>query len=445
MIISEKEERLVRSSLTMALEAGAQKARASYSKSEEDLVATLNGEIDKVTHCADSSLSLALFVDGRFGVYSTNNLSEKALRSFVKEAVEITRHIAPDRYRDLPPLERCAQGAIRGDELELVDESREGFTPEKRNAIALKACIWGKEGTCARLISEEGEYSDSIYDSIIMDTNGLRCRHCETSFDYGVELTVESTDGEKYSGYYWDSNSHYDGLNWQDCGARALERACAQIGSEPVESGKYQMVIDSEVASKVVSPILRALNAYSIQQNNSFLVGSLGERMFPEGMTIMDCPHIKGQTCSKLYDSEGVATKQAPIIDSGVVKQYFVNTYMSGKMGIAPSVEDATRPRLLPWPQAGLKREDIMKSCGEGILVTGFNGGNCNPVTGDFSYGVEGFLFKDGKVERPISEMLITGNLLRLWQRLLAVGDDARSCMSKLIPTLAFREVDFSG
>jgi len=86
-----------------------------------------------------------------------------------------------------------------------------------------------------------------------------------------------------------------------------------------------------------------------------------------------------------------------------------------------------------------------MKMCGDGILVTDFNGGNSNPVTGDFSYGIEGFLFKDGKISRPVSGMLVTGNFLNLWKGLIAAGDDARACMSKLIPTLAFADVDFSG
>mgnify|MGYP000002517437 FL=1 len=85
-----------------------------------------------------------------------------------------------------------------------------------------------------------------------------------------------------------------------------------------------------------------------------------------------------------------------------------------------------------------------MRIVGEGILVTGFNGGNSNSATGDFSFGVEGFLFKDGKIVHPVREMLITGNLLTLWNNLLAAGNDARFCKSKLIPTLAFGNVDFS-
>lgn len=438
-MIDPKDIELVRESLDMARQAGAGKARATLCRSEEDLVATLNGEVDRVTHCVDSSLSFALFADGRFGSFSTNKLDPASLRDFLESSVKTVRTISKDECRDLPDPRRCCSKAITGDELGLTDCRRESMTPEERIRMALDASVY-RDG----ILSEEGEYSDSIYKTVVMDTDGVLCLHSETSFDYGVEITIEE-DGEKYSGYWWDSASHLDALDARSCGEKALARSRAQVGSDAVPGGRYNMVVDSEVASKMVSPVLRALNAFSIQQNNSFLVDSLGKRPFPEGLTIMDLPHIKGQTCSKLFDSEGVATAETPIIRSGEVCEYFVNTYMSRKLGIAPTVEEATRPKVLPWPESGLGRSEILKICGNGILVTDFNGGNSNPVTGDFSYGIEGFLFENGKVSRPVSGMLVTGNFLSLWKKLIAAGDDARDCMSKLIPTLAFADVDFSG
>lgn len=438
-MIDPKDIELVRESLDMARQAGAEKARATLCRSEEDLVATLNGEVDRVTHCVDSSLSFALFADGRFGSFSTNKLDPASLRDFLESSVKTVRTISKDECRDLPDPRRCCSKAITGDELGLTDCRRESMTPEERIRMALDASVY-RDG----ILSEEGEYSDSVYKTVVMDTDGVLCLHSETSFDYGVEITIEE-DGEKYSGYWWDSASHLDALDARSCGEKALARSRAQVGSDAVPGGRYNMVVDSEVASKMVSPVLRALNAFSIQQNNSFLVDSLGKRPFPEGLTIMDLPHIKGQTCSKLFDSEGVATAETPIIRSGEVCEYFVNTYMSRKLGIAPTVEEATRPKVLPWPESGLGRSDILKICGNGILVTDFNGGNSNPVTGDFSYGIEGFLFENGKVSRPVSGMLVTGNFLSLWKKLIAAGDDARDCMSKLIPTLAFADVDFSG
>ena len=91
-----------------------------------------------------------------------------------------------------------------------------------------------------------------------------------------------------------------------------------------------------------------------------------------------------------------------------------------------------------------IAQQDILDLCGIGILVTDFNGGNCNSATGDFSYGVSGFLFENGKITSPIDSMLITGNMTDLWSNLLAAGSDPVPGMSRQVPTLAFRDVTFN-
>lgn len=438
-----EEIKLAEQTLAMALEKGAQKARVVLNKSLMDLIGTLNGEIDKVSHCLDRSLSISLFVDGRFGSFSTNKLEMASLEPFIEKAIATTRMLAEDQWRTLPDPSRTATNAVTGRELDLYDNSYETMTPEQRIKMALDASIF-KDGKDPLLISEEAEYSDSVFDSLIIDSNGLRCRHTETSFEYGVEMTIQDQNGDRYTGYWWDATPRLQDLKISECCPTALKRARAQMNPQDHDGGKMNMVISSECASKVVTPLLNALSAYAIQQNNSFLVDSLDQKKFSEGFTIRDCCHNIGETGSRLYDSEGVATVERNIIEGGVVKQYFVNTYMSGKMGIAPTIEDATRPRVMPWPQAGLSCDDLMAKCGSGILVTSFNGGNSNSSTGDFSYGIEGFAFQDGKITHPVREMLVTGNFLNLWNNLIAVADDARLCMSKLIPTLAFSNVDFS-
>ena len=458
--------------LKMALEAGASKARASLSKNTMNIVATLDGEVDKVTACLDRSITVNLFVDGRYGTFSTNKLETEALRSFIGRAVETTRMLAPDPCRDLPVFQRTAKDASDGNELGICDNAWASVTPEQRITFALDNCVQRRQGrvapakyferaTCVavasrdnnslpapqkdwKLISEEGEYSDSEYWNYVVDTQGTEVLHAETSFEFFTELTIQDSRGRKYSGGWWEAAPLLKDFHPEKVAPAALEEAVMQIGPKRCRSGKYCAVIDSEVSQKVLNPILNALNAFNIQQKNSFLTEALGKQVFPAGLDIMDMPRIPGEACGKMFDSEGVATANHYIVKDGVVQEFFVNTYMANKLGVAPTIEDATRPVICRFGN-GVSRQDIMKTCGDGILITDFCGGNSNPATGDFSYAIQGYRFKDGKIVHPVREMLITGNIVDLWSRLLAAGDDARRCRAKLTPTLAFDQVDFSG
>ena len=57
---------------------------------------------------------------------------------------------------------------------------------------------------------------------------------------------------------------------------------------------------------------------------------------------------------------------------------------------------------------------------------------------------MEGFEFKDGQIARPIESMLITGDMVSLWNSLIAAGTDPMAGMSRQIPTLAFSDISFN-
>ena len=437
--LTEADIQLAKHCLAYAQQQGADSVRITLTKSLMNLVGLLNGEVDKTAHALDRSLQLQLFVEGRFGSFSSNKLEKEGLESFIREAIDTVKMLEADPFRSLPAPERLAKDAVTGQELGLYDTACESLTAEQRREMALSSSAWPQEG----LIAEEGEYSDSVFDSLTLDSQGLEARHTETSFEIGYESTVEDAQGRHFSSYWWDATPRLEDLQLKDCARKAYERAVAQQNPKGIPSGKYTLILDTECASKVVTPVLNALGGYSLQQKNSFLTDSLEKKLFPEGLTILDLPRTPGDTGCRLFDSEGVATREMPVIEKGVVKTYFLNTYISRKMEMEPTIEDATRVKVQPFGPCRTL-EEVLEKVGNGILVTGFNGGNSNPATGNFSYGIEGFVIKNGKRVHPVREMLITGNFLTLWNNLLLAADDARPCLSKLVPTLAFTNVDFS-
>ncbi len=435
------EMQLAQETLQTALKAGAQQCRITLSKSMMNLYGTLNGELDKVSSCLDRAISIALFVDGRFGAFSTNRIEASELEKFVTKAVDSVRLLAPDEFRRLPDPSRTIKDAGMNTSLGISDLATYGeMTPEKRLELALRLSQFTSlkpEGFT--LVSEEAEYTDSIADTFIIDSNGTIGRQTDTSFEHGAEITVSDAEGNKFSAYAWQSHPVFD--KFMEIGAAgnasaALAKAMAKAGAKAVASRKYTMVVNPDCSSRLLTPVLNALGGYAIQQKNSFLVDTLGKKVFPEFLTINDMPRENGMNGVRLFDTEGVITENGPVIENGVVKRYSINTYISGKTGLAPTVDDVTRAVTVPVEAEALPEEYI--------YVTGFNGGNCNQVTGDFSYGVEGELVS-ASGRTPIKEMLVTGNMTELWNNLIMIRPDAPARLSHQIGTLAFKDVDFSG
>lgn len=432
--------------LEFALEQGAQQVRLTYSKSVMNLTGILNGEVDKTAYALDQSLQLQLFVDGRFGTFSSNRLEKEEIERFILSAIDTVRMLEPDENRNLPDPARLVKDAVTGMELGLYDPSYEELTSARRKEMALGSSFWSRKEELENgftVIAEEGEYSDSLFDSITIDSQGLMARHTETSFEIGYEATVEDAHGNHYSNFWWDAAPFLKDLKLDTCSKTAIERASAALFPVEIDSCRTNLIVDSECAGKLVTPLLNALGGFAVQQKNSFLADKLGKKIFPESLSIIDLPRVHGETGCRLFDSEGVATRDLPVIENGVVKTFFINTYIGHKMGVEPTIEDATRVKLMPIGNC-ITQEELLRKIGDGILVTGFNGGNSNAATGNFSYGIEGFLIRGGKKVHPVREMLITGDFISLWNSLVATAQDARPCMSKLIPTLAFKDVSFS-
>ncbi len=144
-------------------------------------------------------------------------------------------------------------------------------------------------------------------------------------------------------------------------------------------------------------------------------------------------------------DGFGAASGDGRGVERGEVSGSGLGGDCGGVSGAGLGVVNGAERGLKADPFVNeIAQRDILDLCGSGILVTDFNGGNCNSATGDFSYGVSGFLFENGKITSPIDSMLITGNITDLWSNLLAAGSDPIPGMSRQVPTLAFRDVTFN-
>ncbi|MCA9565228.1 MAG: hypothetical protein KC561_17140, partial [Myxococcales bacterium] len=163
---------------------------------------------------------------------------------------------------------------------------------------------------------------------------------------------------------------------------------------------------------------------------------------FSDCLTIVDDPLIVRGLASTLFDGEGIACHPMTIVERGVVKNIYVDTYYGRKTGMAVTRGGASNRLVLPGERS---LDEILGAVGSGVYVTSWLGGNADPTTGDFSFGMRGRLIEDGRLGQPVGEMNVTGNLRKLFNSLVELGNDPYPYSSLNVPTLVFEDVQFSG
>lgn len=433
--------------LELSLKYGCQESRIITDINTQSSYTVRDDKLDRLNRSTGSSLFVQLYVDERFGNYSSNRTEPKELENFIKNAVTATRLIAADPFRSLPPKELYYTGG-RPD-LKQCDDSFDHISEKVKSGIAFD-CASEMYGKDKRILSVNSEYGDTLDYTYMIDSQGFEGESRETIFTISAECSVKDKGDSRPESWWYESSILFEDLKTRGCGEKAMTRALARLQPKKMKSGKYSMVIENTVSSRIISPVLSALNGSAIQQNNSFLKDKLNSRVFPEDFYLSDKPYTIGAIGSRYFDGEGIATKEMNIIEAGVINCFFINSYYSKKLKMPITIEGPSR--LICREEgdydefSGKKDLDyILKKTGKGIFVTEFNGGNTNSSTGDFSFGVQGFYFENGVIQHPIKEMNVTGNIIPLINSLIFTGNDPRESSRWQIPTLAFESVNFSG
>ena len=438
-MISNENKKLAQWALDYALKNGCRAAKVSLYSGSNTSFELRDARMDKLQQASESRMSLSLYVDGRYGTYSSNRLDKEELESFIRNGVESTRHLAEDEARVLPDASRYYKGGKP--DLQLLDPRFDAVNPDDKVALA-KAVAEEALGKDPRIISVESSYGDGDGFSYQITSNGFEGETRQSWYSLSASVSVKGEGESRPSSYWYESSLYLDKLIKEGVGQKALERTLRKIGQKKTKSGRYTLVVDPMNSGQLLRPMVSAVFGSALQQKNSFLLDKLGQKVGSDKFTLLDEPHLVGASGARYFDSEGVATERRSVFDKGVLKTYYIDTYNAKKMGVEPTIAN---PSVLVMQTGDKDLNGLVAGVDHGILVTGFNGGNSNSSTGDFSYGIEGFLIENGELTLPLSEMNVTGNMITLWSSLAETGNDPRLNSSWRIPSLVFEGVDFSG
>ncbi len=430
-----------------ALKAGADAAEAVSADRRSLSVGVRNGKLEDVEREESRDLGLRVFVGQRQASVSASDLSPATQARLVERAVAMARLAPEDPHAGFAPEDRLARGPFI--DLDLFDPSeRSAQTLEQVSADAEAAAL-AVPGVAR---SEGGHAGWSSTRWRLVTSHGFDGAYEGSAFSLGVGVIAEK-DGAMERGGESRSTRHLSDLPGADLiGRTAGERAVARVGPRKIASTTAPVIFDNRMAGQIVSPAIGAISGPSIARGTSFLKDRMGQRVFAEGVTLIDDPFRPRGMGSTPFDDEGAAVQKRALFDDGVLTTWLLNSASARQLGLettghasrglaGPSGVSTHNLHMEPGERdlAGL-----MADAGTGLLVTSMFGPSLNGNTGDWSAGVSGFWFVNGVIAYPVSEVTVAGKLTDLYQR-LERGSDLEFRGGFNVPSLMFDAVAIAG
>jgi TldD protein len=215
----------------------------------------------------------------------------------------------------------------------------------------------------------------------------------------------------------------------------AAKRAVTMLDSVPAPAGEMTVVLAPGMGGVLFHEAVgHPLEADAVDKEASVYRGLVGTRCASELINGVDDATIANGWGSFTFDDEAQPAQRTLLFTDGVLQGYLYDRLRAEKEGVSstgngrrqsyayPPVARMTNTNIL---NGSSSPEDILASTEEGVWVTSLGGGQVNPATGDFVFGVsEGFWVKNGQVGAPVRGANLIGRAIEVMSAVDAVADD---------------------
>ncbi len=435
-------QELAQDVLAHAKKSGASECEVGVSEGFGQGVTVRCGEVETIEYNRDKGIGVTIYLGQQKGHASTSDFSSAALRETVEAALNIARFTASDPCAGLPEAHFLAKREESFADLDLyhpwllpVEGAIELARRCEQAAFALSPQITNSEGATVSL--QEGQF---------VSANSLGFIGGYPSSRHSLSCSVIAGKDENMQRDDWYSTSRDARLiaSPEAIGDYAARRALARLGAHKIKTCKVPVVFEAPLAASLMGSFIHAVSGGSLYRKTSFLVDSLGKRVFSKKVQISERPHLPGALASGLFDSDGVATRDREVVVDGVLQGYFLSVYTARKLGLQTTGNAGGCHNLIVHPGKH-DFQGLLKKMNRGLLVTELLGQGVNYVNGDYSRGAAGYWVEHGKIVHAVEEVTIAGNLRDMFKNIAAIGNDVLVRGSKQVGSILVEQMKVAG
>jgi PmbA protein len=383
------------------------------------------GKTEKLERSESQDLGLRVLIGKQQAIVSSSDRAPATLGELVERAVAMARAIPEDPFCGLAEPGEITKEWPTLDMLDPAEPTAETLIERARAAEETALAVKGVTN------SEGADAGWGRSRVALVASNGFAGSFAGSS--HGVSASVIAGSGTAMERDYDFASAVYGGdlRSPEEIGRSAAERAIKRLGARKMPTGKVPVIFDPRVARSFLSHLLGPISGPSITRGTSFLKDKLGERIFPEAITIIEDPHRQRGLRSKPFDGEGIANKRRALVDKGVLTTWLLDLRSARQLKMATTGHAARGTASPPSPAAtnvwiepgSQSPQELYADVKSGFYVTELMGMGVNGVTGDYSRGAAGFWIENGALAFPVSEMTVAGNLKDMFLRMVAAND----------------------
>ena len=375
-------------------------------------------EVETVEFNRDQGFGITLYSGQRKGSASTSASGPEAIRETVAAALAIAKHTSEDESSGLADKALMAKDLKDFDLFHAWD-----IKPEQAIELAL-TCEAAAFDADARIKNADGTTLNTHQGCRVYgNSHGFIGGYASTRHSLSCVMIAEA-NGQMQRDYWYDVSRQGELLaDPVSIGQRAAQRAASRLGARPVPTCEVPVLFSAELAGGLFGSFLGAISGGNLYRKSSFLEGAIGQKLFPDWLTIDERPHLMRAMGSSAFDGDGLATYAKPFVENGELVSYVLGTYSGRKLGL-PSTANSGGVHNLFVTHGDEDQAALLRRMGRGLLVTELMGHGLNMVTGDYSRGAAGFWVENGEIQFAVQEVTIAGNMRDMFKQIVAVGND---------------------
>jgi TldD protein len=309
--------------------------------------------------------------------------------------------------------------------------------PAERKAEVLRELDERARSAGPEITQASASYSEGRRRVAVFNSEGLEATDDRTRVRLGAQV-VARKDGTVETGF--ETLGAHRGFELLDgdparIAEQAAQKALELLGADPAPAGEMTVVVGGGFGGVLFHEMTgHGLEADAVQKGASVYAGKMGEKVAEPLLTAYDDGSMPGEWGTGAIDDEGTPCRQTAVIEEGRLTSYLYDRLRARRDGTEStgngrreSFRDLPIPRMTNTyikPGDG-DPEEIISEVDRGFYAVSFGGGQVEPATGDFVFGVsEGYLIEGGKVTKPCRGATLIGNCLQALARIDAVGSD---------------------